>query len=109
MVDHRKLFVACFAVVIGIITWGDISTCHEMPFPPRIVATGLVFGLLDIASSFLGDVAPLIGVGIVIAAIINKSFRQPNCNERLAAATTQPPSYQYLTGAPAVTPGQTLA
>lgn len=95
----RHLYIISFAVVLGIIAWGDISDCKSLPWPPRIVATGVVFGMLDLSSDLLGDVAPLVAVGIVLAAIVNKQFTKADCQARLAAATSQPADLQSLQGA----------
>jgi hypothetical protein len=94
----RHLYVVSFAVVLGIIAWGDISQCKELPWPPRIVATGIVFGMLDLSSDLLGDIAPLVAVGIVLAAIVNNNFSKADCAKRLSYATSQPADLQNLQG-----------
>lgn len=96
----RKLFIACFAIVIILISWRDIADCKELPWPPRFVATAIVFGLLDLASGLLGEVAPLVAVGIVVAALVNNTFATPDCFARLAYSTEQPASYQNLQQGP---------
>jgi cell wall-associated NlpC family hydrolase len=95
----KHLYVTCFFVVLGIISYGDVTECGDMPFPPRFVATGITFGTLAMASGFIGPAAPLVAIGFVIAAILNKNFRAPDCEARLAAATSNPGSMNYLANA----------
>jgi hypothetical protein len=99
--NKRHLMMAAFLVTIGIITYGDISQCHDMPWPPRYVATALAFGVLDLFSIVQEDLAGVIAVGIVIAAIVNKGFTVDSCNH--AESTVQPASYQTLQGGVAPT------
>lgn len=98
--NKKHLYVGSFAVVLAIITYGDLRTCQELPWPPRFMATGLVFGILAALGDAIGDLAPVVAVGLVLAALINRGFRQPDCNARLAAATVQPSSYQVVDYAP---------
>lgn len=93
LVNERRLFLGMFFVVLAIIAWGDVTNCsglNRLPWPPRIVMTAIVFGMLDLLSGILGTVAPLVGVGFVIAAVINKEFTHTDCDKRLAAGTQQP-------------------
>lgn len=116
--NSRHAFIGCFIVVCLMITWQELKNCHALPFPTRLIATGVVFGLLDIASGLLGSVALVVGVGYTVAIAIctvapNKTCTlrlntTSDCNAYLASATSQPSSYQAL--APAQVPaGETLA
>lgn len=96
----KHLYVTSFFVVLAIISYGDVTECGDMPFPPRFVAAGITFGTLAMASGLIGPAAPLVAIGFVIAAILNKNFRAPDCQARLAAATASPASMQYLGNAP---------
>lgn len=91
----KHAFLAGFAITAGIITWGDISQCHEMPWPPRFVGAALAFGMLDLFSVVSEELAGVIALGIVLAAIVNKGF-STSCDH--AEATAQPASYQSLQG-----------
>lgn len=94
--NERKLMLACFFIVIAIIAWGDITNCSgtdKLPWPPRLVLTALVFGMLDLFSGLLGPIAPLFGIGFVIAAIVNKQFTHTDCNARTALSTAQPSDF----------------
>jgi hypothetical protein len=91
------MFIAAFVVCAGMITYGDISQCKEMPWPPRIVAAALVFGLLDLFSGVAEELTGVIAIGIAIAAIVNKGFAS-SCEH--AEATSQPSSYQSLQSNP---------
>jgi hypothetical protein len=91
----KHAYLIAFAITVGIITWGDIKECHEMPWPPRIVAAGLAFGMLDIFSIVSEELSGVIAIGIVLAAIVNKGFTA-NCQH--AEATAQPASYTTLQG-----------
>lgn len=104
--NKRHVFVLAFVLTVGVITWGDIKECHELPWPPRFVGAALVFFFLDLFSMISEDLASVMTVGVVIAAIVNKGFTTPGCNH--TQATAQPASYQTLqTGTQ--TQGQTLA
>ena len=52
--------------------------------------TAIVFGMLDLLSGLLGTVAPLVGIGFVLAAIVNNKFTHTDCNARMALSTPQP-------------------
>lgn len=98
--NDRRLFVGCFVVVLIVIAWGDITQCSgndRLPWPPRIIMTAVVFGMLDLLSGVLGDVAPLVGVGLVLAALVNNKFTHTDCNARLAKSTPQPASLDVFT------------
>lgn len=85
--------IAGWAITVGMIVYGDITTCKTIPWPPRIVAAALVFGMLDIFSVISEELAGVVAIGIVLAAIVNKGFAT-NCNH--AGGTVQPASYQTL-------------
>lgn len=124
--NPRRLFLAMFALVILLISYNDIVGCRQqtgspdLPFPPRFVATGIVFGMLDILSGILGDIAPLVGGGFVLAMLIctacpqgqckqcNMMLTRSDCQARLAHSTSQP-SEAVLLGASTGGTGQALA
>ncbi len=96
MMGGRKFFLAGFAITVGMITWGDFSKCSSLPWPPRIVAAAMVFAILDLFSALSEELAGVIAIGIVLAAIVNKGFAT-DCQHSEATAqaysdTMTPPS-----------------
>jgi hypothetical protein len=89
--------VAGFVITLAIISYSEVSRCKQLPWPPRIIGTGLVFGLLDLFSFVSEELAGVVAIGIVLAAIVNKGF-VTNCSHT-EAGTTQPPSYKSLQNA----------
>lgn len=89
----RSLFWLAFIVSIIVLTWKDITTCHDLPWPPRYIGAALTFGMLDIFSHFSEELAGVVAIGIVMAILINKGF-EANCNH--AEATAQPASYEQI-------------
>lgn len=110
-------FLIAFAVATGLIAWSEIKTCHDLPWPPRFVFTGLTFGLLDMFSLIDEDLAGVIAVGFVLALALpfalseedKGSTRNPfvaNCNH---SNTGQPNTTTELTGSlPTATTQTTL-
>jgi len=70
----RNAYLVAFALAIIIIAYYDVHTCHRLPWPPRIIMTGLVFAMLDLLSLANQELAGVIAVGIVLALIVNKGF-----------------------------------
>jgi hypothetical protein len=91
--NKKHLFIIAFLVTIGTISWGEIKECHELPWPPKFIAAGITFGMLDLFSILSEDLASVIAIGIVLAALVNKGFTT-NCQH--AQGTVQPASYQTL-------------
>jgi len=103
--NTRALFVGCFAIVSGLIAFDEIRKCHELPWPPRFIATGIVFMMLDLLSTMAASLATAFAVGFVLAMLVctaaptnqatgkptcNMSLFGTNCNERKGVATIQP-------------------
>lgn len=131
ILNVRKVLLVSFAVVVGVISWQDIQ-CNkqagavkgqlQLPFPPRIVAAGVVFILLDMVSSIVGDAAGLVGAGIVFSMLVCtvrppptkpgqrctvccSRFTASRC-EAMAATSTSQPSKPAISGkSPAIAPG----
>lgn len=93
VMNQKHFFLVGWVIVVGMIAYGDISKCKQLPWPPRIVAAALVFGLLDLFSALSEELAGIVAIGIVIAAVVNKGFAA-TCDH--AEATAQPASYQSL-------------
>jgi hypothetical protein len=90
----RNAYLISFALAVTIISYYDVHTCHRLPWPPRIVLTGLVFAMLDLFSLVSPELAGVIAVGVVLALIVNKGFVCTDpakcCKQMLASATAQP-------------------
>lgn len=83
----NKMLVA-FAVAVGLISWNEIKTCHDLPWPPRFVFAGLTFGMLDMLSLIDEDLAGVIAVGFVLALAL--PFAESVETARTSKATTNP-------------------
>lgn len=97
----RRLFLAAWLITGGFITWQEITVCHDWPWPPRYIFAALTYGVLDLLSTVVGDVAGVVAIGMTLSFIIQtftpkgagKGFAKPNCNH---VGTSQPASYKYL-------------
>lgn len=69
--NTRFLFIGGFVLTVGTISYYEIKQCHELPWPPRIVATGAVFALLDVFSLALPELSGVIAIGFALAMILN--------------------------------------
>lgn len=72
--NRQHLYMAAFVVTLGIITVFEVKDCHDLPWPPRIVATAIVFGMLDLFSILAPELAGVVTIGIVLGALVNKGF-----------------------------------
>lgn len=95
--NKKHLFVGAFLITIGVITWGEIKHCHELPWPPKFVAVAITFGLLDLFSILSEDLASVVAIGIVLAALVNKGFTV-NCQHAQGTLT----NYDNMEGATGV-------
>jgi hypothetical protein len=86
-----------FAVAVGVISWQDLSKCHQLPWPPRIVAAGLVFAILDAVSVVNQQLANVLAIGFVLAMLVTNELKADACNHS-QYAIAQPASYQLLSG-----------
>lgn len=84
--NKKHLFVGAFLITIGVISWGEIKECHELPWPPKFVGAAITFGLLDLFSILSEDLASVIAIGIVLAALVNKGFTV-NCQHAQGTLT----------------------
>jgi hypothetical protein len=89
-VNKKHLFIMAFLITIGVISWGEIKECHELPWPPKFVGAAITFGMLDLFSILSEDLAAVIAIGIVLASLVNKGFTT-NCQH--AQGTAQPADY----------------
>lgn len=81
--NYKHLYLAGFLISVGVISYYDIAANHELPWPPRIVATGLVFAMLELFSGFSPELAGVLAIGFMLALIVNKKLIQSstkNCN-----------------------------
>src|ERR1700751_1457685 len=105
--NPRAIIAGSFAITLGVIVYSEIRTCKEAPWPPRIIGTGIVFGMIDLLSMVNDDLASVFAIGFVLAAIVGKLFVKPSCTH--TCATAQPASYKSLDQSTPGQQGQTLA
>lgn len=75
--NHAKIFG--FLIVVGIITWREIVDCHTLPWPPRYLDAAIVFGILDIGGSVLGDdLTNIVAMGLVLAMLVREIRPSPS-------------------------------
>jgi hypothetical protein len=117
--NTKHLYLTAFLLSIAGITFFSLKDCKELPWPPRIIATAIVFALIDIMSFFTEELAGVTAIGIVIAIYVQKGFAQGGCQHNqatgtgqvqlastagISAAGQQPPQYNIFANAQ---PGQT--
>ena len=68
-----------FAIALGIISWKDITKCHQMPWPPRFIGAGLTFGMLSLLYDFSEEFANVLAMGFLVALVVS-GVKNPNCN-----------------------------
>lgn len=82
-------FVACVAAIF----YFDLKKCHDLPWPPRLIMTGLVFGLLDLFSFVSEELSTVMTVGFVIALFVNKAFVGDCSHQELGTAQVKDMSF----------------
>jgi hypothetical protein len=91
-VRTRNWFFIAFLVSIGVQSYHEIrpapNGCGDLPWPPRLIYTGIVFALLDLFSGFNEDLAGVIAIGFVIAQVLNKGFITDCTHPEATAQTT---------------------
>lgn len=83
-----------FVLSVTIITWMDLKECHQIPWPPRIVACAITFSLLDLFSDISAELASVVAVGFILAMIINKGY-VADCKGIGVTSTNQPQSVAF--------------
>jgi len=88
--NFKHLYLAAFVISVGAISYQDLHHCHRLPWPPRIIKTGIVFALLDIFSALNEELGGVLAIGIMLGVLLNKGFVPDNCGDTMAKATVQP-------------------
>ena len=94
----RRGLLAGFIICVGIITYHDVKQCRDLPWPPRIIGTGIVFGLLGALQLFSEELAGVMAIGFTLATAVNNGFVADcihNCE-----VSAQPNSFKVITGGP---------
>lgn len=92
--NARHGFLAGWAITIGTITYFDIKDCHDLPWPPRFIASAIVFGMIDLFATVNAELAGIIAIGIVLAALVNKGFTSDCTHTNATVQTSQFDSLQ---------------
>ena len=87
--NFQHLYLMAFVISVAVISYEDLHTCSRLPWPPRIVKTGIVFAILDVFSGINAELGAVLAIGIVLAILVNKGF-VGDCGNILADATAQP-------------------
>lgn len=104
--NTKHFFLYGFLITIGMISYGDVRYCQQMPWPPRFIAAGLVFGILDLVSGlFSEEVMGLVALGIVLAAIVSGGFHS-DCSRTGAVTTAQAINFEPIQ--PTTVPSQVV-
>jgi hypothetical protein len=89
--NPRLLYIGGFTITAGYISYLDIRKCSTMPWPPRIIATGLVFVMLDLFGGFYPELSGVMAFGLMLALIVNARLKfdcTRNCKCYSQAADT---------------------
>jgi len=90
MIAHN-IFMSAFIIAVAVIVYEDVHTCHRLPWPPRLIFTGLFFALTSLLSLLNEELAAVVALGAVLAILVNKGF-VGDCNIVNASFTVQPAS-----------------
>jgi hypothetical protein len=71
---QKHTFLGAYALTIAIIIYFDWTKCKGLPWPPRIIGTGLVFGMLRLLAIASEELATILAIGMVLAQLLNKGF-----------------------------------
>lgn len=67
----KHAFIVAFALCAGMISYQDITKCHDLPFPPRLIGAAITFGMLDLFSFLSEELASIMALGITLGFFIN--------------------------------------
>jgi hypothetical protein len=66
----KNLLIACWLIVIGVITWDELHKKKETPVPQRYIHASIGFGLLGLAGYLITfQLAGVFGVGLLLALL----------------------------------------
>lgn len=85
--NARHLFIGGFAVCCGFIAYQEIKCCKDLPWPPRFIAVGLTFTILDMFSIVSESLAGVMAVGFTIAIIVNALNPNPGQGNMILTTT----------------------
>lgn len=77
----RRAFLWAWIITSLMITWGAFTKCKppQLPWPPRFIFAAMAFGILDIFSVLQEELAGVIAIGIVLAAIVQNVNPSSTC------------------------------
>lgn len=70
----RRLNLFSFLLSVGAISYFHMKKCHELPWPPQFIYTGLVFVLLDFFAVFSEELAGVTSIGFVIGMFVKQGW-----------------------------------
>jgi hypothetical protein len=91
--EFRHLYLICFMITVAFISYFDVKDRKgkDLPWPPRIVATGMVFAMLDLFGGFQPELSSVMAFGFMIAIIIAAKLKPTVINCKcLSQATSLP-------------------
>lgn len=66
----KNLLIVTWLIVLGVITWDELSKKKEVPLPQRYIHASLGFGLLAVAGYLITfQLAGIFGVGLLLALL----------------------------------------
>lgn len=105
LLGARRLYLYAFLIATGIIVYREYKVCKDagktgfdlLPWPPRIIMTGVAFMGLDAMSFFSAELAGIMAIGFVLAFALTGQWKNTSCNH-MADCYSQPGSYQFIEG-----------
>lgn len=91
--NSKHLFMGAFLIAIASISWHEVKDCRQLPWPPRLIFAGLVFGLLDLFSIVNEELAGVVAIGFVLATLVNGGWVK-ECEHE---GTGQPHTAAFIT------------
>jgi hypothetical protein len=93
--NYRHFYLMGFVLSAAAISYYQMKECHRLPWPPRLIHTGMVFVCIDLMSMFNEEVAGIVAIGFVIAIFVKRGW-VADCSEFQTAATGQPQTTSFL-------------
>lgn len=91
--NGRQLYMGAFLLSIVTISYWSFRKCHELPWPPQFIYTGLVFALLHLFSLLNEEIAGVTAIGFVLATFLKKGWVADCAHGAKGTASVQTTSF----------------